>query len=294
MTKKKCPLCKSTKLSLIWNDKIRDGSNLYSKNKIKILLCGNCNLRYKSTLTIDQLDNIAFREKYNGEASIKKYLTFNKSRELTKFKQLEGVINFKNKNILESNCGGGAILSILRKKAKIIAGIECPYFRDYLKKKKMKYFENIYKVQNSKIKFDVILSLGDLEHQLDPILFIRNFKKILNKRGIIIFRIPNFDNIYRFLLNKIFLKDDYRTSHNYYFNQKSLDFLFKKMNLKIIKKTGLHEYSINNLISYLKYQKRPKINEIKILETMDDKNLQKNLEASMTSTSLLYILKKNV
>ena len=94
MIKKKCPICRSVKQSIIWNKKIRDGANLYSKNNIKILLCNNCDLRYKSTLTIDQLDNIKFRKKYDGEASIKKYLIFNKSRELTKFKQLKSAINF--------------------------------------------------------------------------------------------------------------------------------------------------------------------------------------------------------
>ena len=105
---------------------------------------------------------------------------------------------------------------------------------------------------------------------------------------------PNFDNIYRFLLNNIFFKDDYRTSHNFYFNEKSLDFLFNKLNYKIIKKAGLQEYSINSLVSYLKYKKRPKNKIINFLKKSNDLQFQKSLEESHTSTSLLYIIKKSV
>ena len=122
----------------------------------------------------------------------------------------------------------------------------------------------------------------------------KKFDKVLKPSGKIVLRVPNFDNIYRFLLNNIFFKDDYRTSHNFYFNEKSLDFLFNKLNYKIIKKAGLQEYSINSLVSYLKYKKRPKNKIINFLKKSNDLQFQKSLEESHTSTSLLYIIKKSV
>ncbi|MDA9136734.1 class I SAM-dependent methyltransferase [Candidatus Pelagibacter sp.] len=292
--KMKCPICKSLNQKNIWNDKIRDGKNQYSSKKILINLCINCNVRYKASRTKKYLDNEVHRKRYEGEASIKKYQSFNKSRELDKYKNFFKTINFKNKKVLESNCGGGAVLQKISKQAKIVAGIESSYYKEFLKKKNILYFSNFREIYKQKFKFDITISLGELEHKYDPILFIKNIKNTLNKNGIIVIRVPNYDNIYRYTLGDFFLKDDYRTSHNFYFNESSLDYIFKKTGLKILKKLGLHEYSLNNFISYLKFKKRPQKKLLNLFETRDNNLFKKNVEKTLISTSLLYILKKNV
>ena len=289
-----CPICKSKNQIRVWNNKIRDGKKSYSRNKIKIFFCLNCETRYKLVRSKKYLDNVIFRKKYDGEASIKKYYSFNEKRELNKFKNFFKKINFKNKKVLEHNCGGGSILKQIKKKTKFVAGVDSFYYKDYLTKNGIKYFPNINQIIKENKKFDVILSLGEIEHKYDPVLFLKSLKKILKKNSLLIVRIPNFDNIYRFTLNDIFLKDDYRTSHNFYFNENSLDYLFKKVGFKTIDKSGLQEYSINNFLSYLKFNKRPKNKEINFFNSKIDKLFKKNLENTLTSTSLLYILKKNV
>ena len=290
----KCPICKSQNQKKIWNNKIRDGMRKYSTKKILINLCLNCEVRYKAIRTKKYLDNEIHRKTYQGEATITNYHSFNKSRELRKYENFFKMVNFKNKKILESNCGGGAILKKLSKNAKAIAGIESSYYKDYLNNQGILFFSSIEEIIIKKLKFDVVLSLGEIEHKFDPVLFIKNIIKTLNKNGIIIIRIPNFDNIYRFTLGDDFLKDDYRTSHNYYFNEKSLDYMFQKIGLKTLKKTGLQEYSLNNFASYLKFRKRPKKKLLKIFRNKDNEIFKKNVEGSMTSTSLLYILKNNL
>ena len=77
------------------------------------------------------------------------------------------------------------------------------------------------------MKFDIIFSLSEIEHKFDPISFLRKLKKVLAANGIIIIRIPNFNNVYMKLLGKSFFKYDYRISHNFYFSEKNLDLLFK-------------------------------------------------------------------
>ena len=289
-----CPICKSKNQIRVWNNKIRDGKNSYSKNKIKIFFCLNCETRYKLVRSKKYLDNVIFRKKYDGEASIKKYHSFNENRELNKFKIFFKKINFKNKKVLEHNCGGGSILKQIQKKTKFVAGVDSFYYKDYLTKNRIDYFANINQIIKENKKFDIILSLGEIEHKYDPVLFLKRLRKILKKNGLLIVRIPNFDNIYRFTLNDIFLKDDYRTSHNFYFNENSLDYLFKKVGFKTIDKSGLQEYSINNFLSYLKFNKRPENKEINFFNSKIDKLFKKNLENTLTSTSLLYILNKNV
>ena len=64
-------------------------------------------------------------------------------------------------------------------------------------------------------------------------------------------------------LDKVYLKDDYRISHNFYFSKRSCEFIFSKNKFRIIKKYGLMEHDINNLLNYIKLKKRPMQHDIK-------------------------------
>ena len=107
----------------------------------------------------------------------------------------------------------------------------------------------------------------------------------------IVFRIPNYNNIYRYMLNKKFLNYDFRLSHNFYFSEKSCDFMFKRARLKIHKKVGLQEYPIDHLIAYIKTGKRVKKFSKKFTNKISNE-ISRNLEESMSSTSFLYFVKK--
>ena len=88
-------------------------------------------------------------------------------------------------------------------------------------------------MKKSPIKFDIILSLSELEHQFDLLSFLDTLKSKTKKGGIIVFRIPNYNNIYRYILGEKFLKYDFRLSHNYYFSKKIVIYYLIKKNLKL-------------------------------------------------------------
>ena len=134
---------------------------------------------------------------------LKKYYQFNKPRELKKLNFIEKYISFKNKKILESNCGAAVILDELKKKSKLTAGIDSIIYKKHVEKKHI-FFPSIDHLKKSNFKFDIILSLGEIEHQTNVYSFIKKLKNKLSKKGKIVFRIPNYDNIYRFFINKIF------------------------------------------------------------------------------------------
>ena len=120
------------------------------------------------------------------------------------------------------------------------------------------FFKNIDEIIKNKVKFDIVFSLSELEQKNNTIFFLKKIKKILKKNGRVVLRIPNFKNIYAQLLNESFYKYDYRTSHNFYFSEKNLDLMFKKLNFKIYLKKGFNEYSFNHLCTYLIKNKRVK------------------------------------
>ena len=159
-------------------------------------------------------------------------------------------------------------------------------------RKRSQFFSNINKINKSKMKFDIIFSLSEIEHKFDPISFLRELKKVLAANGIIIIRIPNFNNVYMKLLGKSFFKYDYRISHNFYFSEKNLDLLFRKLKFKILNKVGLNEYSFNHLLNYVFYKKIFGNKKIKkYFSVANELFVKKNLENSFSSTSLLYVLK---
>ena len=285
----KCPICKSNKKSQLWFDKIRSGKYQWTKKKVKIFKCLNCHVGYLDKFRYHLKDNEIFRKLFDGEASVKKYYQFNKPRELKKLNFIKKYISFKNKKILESNCGAAVILDELKKKSKLTAGIDSIIYKNHVEKKHI-FFSSIDHLKKSNLKFDIILSLGEIEHQTNVYSFIKKLKNKLSKKGKIVFRIPNYDNIYRFFINKNFLKHDFRESHNYYFNQKSLDYLFKKLKLKVINKVGFQEYSTNHFIHFLKTQTRVKSKFPKYLNSSLDLGIIKNIETNMVSTSFLYIV----
>ena len=90
-----------------------------------------------------------------------------------------------------------------------------------------------------------------------------------------------------------FLKYDFRESHNYYFSEKNLDKLFKRINLKIILKKGFNEYDFNHLLTYIKKQKRIKEKDkINYFNSLSDLQTVFNIQNNLVSTSLIYILQK--
>ena len=285
-----CYLCKKKNTFLIWNDKLRSGKNTWTKNKNKIYQCNNCDLVFLEKRRKSLQDNKIFRKLFDGSNSISKYNSFNKPREKLKLDKIKKYLSFKNKKILESNCGAATNLDNLKKISKITAGFDSEIYREHVNKKHL-FYSSYHELKKDKIKFDIILSLGEIEHKYDVLSFVKLLKSKLENKGFLIFRIPNFNNIYKFLLDKDFLKYDYRLSHNFYFNEKSADFLFKKLKLKIFLKTGLQEYDFNHLIKYFKTRKRVKSYD-KIFGERLINLTNNNLEKYKVSTSLLYILQK--
>ena len=291
----KCDICNSKFLEVIWNNKIRKSSKKFTKDKKRILKCYNCDVLFLEKKFKKLEDSSIARSIYNKNNSINEFYNFHSKREKKKLAFFEKYTIFKNKKILESNCGGGVILDILKKKAKITAGLDSKIYSPHLVKNKHLFFSSIDEIKKKKIKFDIIFSLSELEHKYDPVLFLKKISSVLSKNGLILLRVPNYLNIYMFMLGDAFRKFDFRTSHNYYFSIKNLNFIFNKLKLKVVNYAGMNEYDANHLIEYLKTSKRVELKKKykQIFSSKKNEIINKNINNSLTSTSLMFILKKN-
>ena len=288
-----CIACNNLKQKIIWNDKIRIGAKKFSKKPVKIIQCLSCSLVRLLNISKKIEDSAIARNIYNKSNSVNNFIKFHKPRENKKFNFINRYINFKNRNILESNSGSGIILNLVKKDALMTAGLDSIIYKSFLEKNGHKHFSSIKNIQDKKIKFDIILSFSELEHKYDPIKFLLDVKSILKRNGKLIIRVPNFFNIYKFLIEKNFLKFDFRESHNFYFSEKNLNIIFTRTGFDINQTLGFNEYSLNHLLNFAYKKKRIYNQKIKFFfNEQNDKLIVKNIENNLVSTSLIYILSK--
>ena len=107
-------------------------------------------------------------------------------------------ISWKNKKVLDVGCGTGLFAySVAKAGAKHVLGIDFSLEAINLAKENHKHknlnFEH-KDAKNISEKFDVIVSVGTLEHMDDPLMTLKILKKHLNPKGKIIITSPNWTN----------------------------------------------------------------------------------------------------
>jgi 2-polyprenyl-3-methyl-5-hydroxy-6-metoxy-1,4-benzoquinol methylase len=148
-------------------------------------------------------------------------------------------VNWSRKKIIDIGCGTGEFAFLAAKKGAIVTAID--YSIDAIKtaKKKFQHKNLEYSVTDAfeiKEKFDVIISLGTLEHMDDPFSALDFYKSLLKKNGKIIITTPNWTNprgyvlmtLYHLFSSPITLADlNYLTPVNHKEWAKKLDLSLK-------------------------------------------------------------------
>ena len=145
----------------------------------------------------------------------------------------------KNTSILDIGCGWGLALEFFKKKGMTCYGFD-PSIEavEYANKNKLNVkhagIKNMDVFEGK--KFNIITMLNVLEHLSDPILALKQIKKILNKNGILIIDVPNDFNEFQLIGNKLHdLKNWWVAPPNHlnYFSKDSLVKLLKSIGFKI-------------------------------------------------------------
>lgn len=116
-------------------------------------------------------------------------------------------LNWKSKSVLEVGCGTGLFASSVAKKGANVLGIDFSKKGIEIAKKKyqMSNLQFLHQdVKNIKGKYDVIVSIGTLEHMDDPLKTLKLMKKHLKPKGKIIITSPNWSNPRGYMLLTLF------------------------------------------------------------------------------------------
>ena len=106
-------------------------------------------------------------------------------------------MKWKSKRVLDVGCGTGNFALKAAKKGANVLGIDFAEEAINIAKKTRKHpnlnFENV-DVKNIKEKFDIIVSIGTLEHMDEPFKTLKKLKLHLKPKGKIIITTPNWTN----------------------------------------------------------------------------------------------------
>lgn len=113
-------------------------------------------------------------------------------------KAVLGALNWKGKSVLDVGCGTGELTAIIaRRNASEVLGIDYS-LSAIAEAKKLHARDNLLfecrDIKNVSGRFDVIISLGTLEHFDDPLRLLKKFKQMLLPGGSIIVVSPNWSN----------------------------------------------------------------------------------------------------
>jgi|SaaInlStandDraft_4_1057021.scaffolds.fasta_scaffold66072_1 2-polyprenyl-3-methyl-5-hydroxy-6-metoxy-1,4-benzoquinol methylase len=143
------------------------------------------------------------------------------------------ITNWSEKKVLDFGCGPGITAKFLSKKGAIVHGMDFSkkaiYEAEKLTNKNLSFSKG--SVDDIKDNYDIIVSIGTIEHMENPEYAIKKFAKHLNQGGKLILTCPNWTNtngyiqiaLYYLFNLKITLSDLYFFSH-YDFEKFALDF----------------------------------------------------------------------
>lgn len=204
------------------------------------------------------------------------------------FKKKQNLFNDhqKNKTVLDIGTGTGDFLFYCKQKGFLVTGIEpSDIARQQAIEKKVEVHKDLKDVLGK--KFDVITMWHVLEHVPNVYEYLEQLKNLLNDNGKLIVAVPNFKSFDADYYKEYWAAYDV-PRHLWHFSQKSIQELFKSVQMKVVK---IHPLKFDSFYVSLLSEKNKtgKTNFAKAFLI----GLKSNLSARSTKeySSLIYELK---
>lgn len=233
-----CNLCGLNTFELVKNE-LRDEKVKYKVHRC--LTCGHIQLLPRP----DEEDDRAFYNNNLQDKNREKEIDYDKLRANNMFdtdrhvRLINEVSDDKNCSILDIGSGYGFFPNALYDHGyKNISGVEISSERRHLA---MKHgCVNILDVDVNKPdkeigRFDIVTLFHVLEHMADPILFLQNVRKLVNKKGFLICEVPNVSEM---------LLDNCKEYNDFYWIRAHLNYFSDKTLLNCLNQAGYQDVQI--------------------------------------------------
>lgn len=258
----KCRICGSRKVAVIYDGIIRDGGlGKYTKENIPMYQCDECKVIWHDVVDADvaaYYESTQYRDSMEGTSEIEEFYRLHDKESLAKF-TYTGTMRFRNKNVADIGCGGGAFLDYISGVAKEIIAIEpSAKYREAMAQKG--YHTYAYAPDAAEAwskKIDVITNFDVIEHVENPLQFIKDIQVLLADGGEAIIGTPTDAPIMRQLLGEIYEKKQlFSTQHLWIFAEENMRLMAKQAGFEQIEIKYFQRYGFNNFIGWLR-EERP-------------------------------------
>lgn len=300
----KCPLCsEGTENQNVITKHVYGGN---SRRGNAFFHCKNCDVIYQFPGLTEEEEKNFYTKEFEGfmnerssslnsswlkadEHNNKNIDTFQR-----RMKYLNQFVDQKKK-ILEIGCSSGFMLLPLIKMGHECTGIEpSGVFSEYLLNKNIPIFNSLKELMKnqSNEKYDLIMHFFVLEHISNPIQFLKQQISLLKPGGILIFEIPNAaDPLFSIYDIPEFERFYWSIAHPWYFSEKSLNFLLKKVSNNFEIKLD-QRYDFSNHIIWARDGKPGGMGLFsKKMGSKFDEFYKENLIANHTCDTLIGIIK---
>lgn len=239
MSKKKCPLCSSDRLTLLYAGNIKKdyfdsqykiSSSEYGQH-LDIFRCLNCNVVFENIAGLKKsinkhyktLDDVAYEEERDNRARAFK-------RIISKLKEIKS-----SGKLLDIGCATGALLVEAQKQGYSTYGLEPSLWASKIAREKYHLNVKTGRVEDmrySKNNFDIVTLLDVIEHLVRPDLIVQKVASVLKKGGVVCIVTPDFGSTASRILGERWWH--VRPSHFYYFEHRIMRSLLEKAGFEII------------------------------------------------------------
>jgi 2-polyprenyl-3-methyl-5-hydroxy-6-metoxy-1,4-benzoquinol methylase len=208
-----------------------------------------------------------YREAYNNTAAPQDYIDIHDMEQPPRIAHI-GIENFRNKNVLDMGCGGGAFLDQIKGIADSTCGIEpfSGYHDSLVSRGHIVYAGSSEAMKDGCKLVDTIVSFGVIEHVDDPFSFLCDAFALLAPGGSMFLETDNLNDILLLLGIQGFEPFFYRTAHLWYFEEKTLKKLAEKAGFRDIKLSFRHNFDLSNALLWAKDGKPTGNNKLDILD----------------------------
>ena len=240
----KCYLCGSDRSSKV-SGKVRDVP------EIGIKKCDDCGLVYLDTH--DHLSEDFYNKNYDKKIfdqwDHQAYLNYCKVDDDRRMSQI--LPHVSNKSYLDVGCGAGGIAINIEKFCSEISVVEpMGKWRNALVKKGIEVFKSYTELGER--KYDFISLFHVLEHIMDPVSFLKQYKGGLSNDGIMLVEVPSADDVLLKLYDsKAFAEFNYWSPHLYLFNPDTLTKVVNKAGCEVLTIQQKQRYPLSNHLKWL-------------------------------------------
>lgn len=169
-------------------------------------------------------------------------------------REVLGAASWKGKTVLDVGCGTGLLAhEIAKRGAREVVGIDfskegVEIAREKYRAKNLEY--RVEDLRDHRGSYDIVVSLGTLEHMDDPLRALQRMKKLLKPGGLLILTCPNWTNPRGYILQTLYFLFDAPITRADLHYLTPIEFMAwaKKLGMKLQWKTFYREWAHGDVL----------------------------------------------